>query len=93
MLVGFWPKNRLTHTLFVLKINYCLPSVRPQQYILNLLLYFFHFKISLFSDIKMLVPTFVGVYLQIPDGITINMLAVIVCVQFCVCVLTLLAAW
>ena len=28
----------------------------------------------------MLVPTFVGVYLQIPDGITINMLAVIVCV-------------
>ena len=51
-----------------------------QQYILNLLLYFFHFKISLFSDIKMLVPTFVGVYLQIPDGITINMLAVIVCV-------------
>ena len=34
-------------------------------YILNLLLYFFHFKISLFSDIKMLVPTFVGVYLQI----------------------------
>ena len=75
----------------MLKINSILPSVRPfyhdkeyyiyqQQYILNLLLYFFHFKISLFSDIKMLVPTFVGVYLQIPDGITINMLAVIVCV-------------
>ena len=41
---------------------------------------FFHFKISLFSDIKMLVPTFVGVYLQIPDEITINMLVVIVCV-------------
>ena len=41
----------------------------------------------------MLVPTFVGVYLQIPDGITINILLLIVCVQFCVCVLTLLAAW
>ena len=42
----------------------------------------------------MLVPTFVGVYLQIPDGITINMLAVIGCVYIlCVCVLTLLAAW
>ena len=91
MLVGFWPNNPLTHTLFVLKINYFLPSVRPfyhdkeyyiaqQQYVLNLLLYFFHFKISLFSDIKMLVPTFVGAYLQVHDGITINMLAVIVCV-------------
>ena len=33
----------------------------------------------------MLVPTFVGVYLQIPYGITINMLAVIVCCNF-VCV-------
>ena len=56
-------------------------------YILHLLLYFFHFKISLFSDIKMLVPTFVGVYLQIPDGITINMLCVIlcVCVNFACC--------
>ena len=74
----------------MLKIIYFLPSVRPfyhdkeyyiwqQQYIFNLLLYFFHFRISLFSDIKM-VSIFVGVYLQIPDGITINMLAVILCV-------------
>ena len=29
VLVGFWQKNRVTHTLFVLKINYFLPSVRP----------------------------------------------------------------
>ena len=76
----------------MLQINYFVSSVRPfyhdkeyyitqQQYVLNLLLYFFHFKISLLSDIKMLVPTFVGVYLQVPDGITINInMAVIVCV-------------
>ena len=40
----------------------------------------------------MMVSTFVGVYFQIPDGITINMLAVD-SLSVCVRVLTLLAAW